>query len=432
MHSVLIVGSGGREYAMAQRFSADKMVSMVVVVPGNPKMNMLGKCTTLSGDVVEIALQHSIDLVIVGPEKPLVEGLADRLRAKQIPVVGPSQKASMLECSKIFSKQFMLKMGIPTAQSEWFDDVDAAMVGLQNWKSTDGVVVKSDTLAGGKGVVVCDTLEEASTIVHAFMKDADISVQTDRILFEERLYGIEVSAFILCDGKRWRWLGLACDHKPIGDGDVGPNTGGMGAFTPEGFLSDMQRREMEDIFDRVIDGMVDRGTPYQGVLFAGFMVNHNGVRPGSNTQVSVLEFNIRLGDPETQVLLPTLKGDLFEVFLSSANGTFDACSVSIDSTGYAVNVVAVAKGYPSIDGTIVSKGDVITTIADTERRQVVFGGVAEQDGVLVTNGGRVLGVTGFGDTLESARRSAYEGMEQIQFAGMRYRTDIANAGRTRC
>lgn len=432
MHSVLIVGSGGREYAMAQRFSTDKMVSKVFVVPGNPPMNILDKCTTLSGDVVEIALQHSIDLVIIGPEKPLVEGMADRLRAKEIPVVGPSQTASMLECSKIFSKQFMLEMGIPTAQSQWFDDADAAMVGLQNWKSTDGVVVKSDTLAGGKGVVVCETTEEASTIVHAFMKDDGISVQTDRILLEERLYGVEVSAFILCDGKRWRWLGIACDHKQIGEDDVGPNTGGMGAFTPEEFLSERQRTEIEDIFDRVVDGMSERGTPYQGVLFAGLMVNDNGVRPRSNIQVSVLEFNIRLGDPEAQVLLPTLKGDLFEVFLSSAKGTFDACSVSIDSTGYAVNVVAVAEGYPSIDGTVVCKGDVITTIADTEKRQVVFAGVAEQDGVLVTNGGRVLGVTGFGDTLESARCSAYEGMAQIQFEGMRYRKDIANVGRTRC
>ena len=431
-HSVLIVGSGGREYAMAQRFSADATVSRVFIVPGNPPMNHLKKCTTLSGDVVEMALRYSIDLVVVGPEKPLVEGLADRLRVERISVVGPSKNAAMLEYSKIFSKQFMMEMGIPTARAEWFENVEAALVGLDRWSETDGVVVKSDSLAGGKGVVVCDTITEASTTIQAFMTDSTIRVQTDRILLEEKLYGVEVSAFVLCDGVEWRWLGIACDHKPFGDGDVGPNTGGMGAFIPNDFLSDFQWKEIEDIFNRVVRGMSERGTPYQGVLFAGLMVNTNGVRPNVETQVSVLEFNIRLGDPEAQVLLPTLKGSLFDVFLAAAQGALDTCTTSIEAGGYAVNVVAVAEGYPSIDGTVVSKGDVITTIADTETRHLVFGGVAEQDGVLVTNGGRVLGVTGFGDTLEEARAFAYQGMKRIHFDGMQYRKDIADIKRTLC
>ena len=241
-------------------------------------MQQLTKCGCLQGEVVELAQQYAVDLVVVGPEKPLVNGLADELRALSIPVVGPSKSAAILEESKIASKQFMQMVGIPTARCTWHDGVESALQGLDDWTATDGVVIKSDALAGGKGVVLCDSVSEAKKVVHAFMEDPTVTVKTDRILFEEKLYGVELSAFALCDGLTWRWLGVACDHKRVGDNDTGPNTGGWEPLSRKTFLTDHQRSEIERIFDLVVQGMADRGTPYQGILFAGLMINPSGVR----------------------------------------------------------------------------------------------------------------------------------------------------------
>ncbi len=430
-HKVLIVGSGGREFALAERFGADTSVSQVFVVPGNPAMQQLSKCVCLQGRAVELARQHDVDLVIVGPEKPLVNGLADELRALSIPVVGPSKSAAILEESKIASKQFMQAVGIPTARCSWHDGVESAMKRLDDWSVTDGVVIKSDALAGGKGVVLCDSVIEAKKIVHAFMEDPTVTVKTDRILFEEKLYGVELSAFALCDGHTWRWLGVACDHKRVGDNDTGPNTGGMGTFIPEDFLTDHQRSEIERIFDLVVKGMADRGTPYQGILFAGLMINPSGVRSDSDDQVSVVEFNIRLGDPETQVLLPTLEGCIFEVFHAAALGRLEQCNADLQQSKYAVHIVAAAKGYPSIDGTPIPKGDAISIGELPDNTSVVCAGVSVLDESLVTSGGRVLGVTGIGPTLGEARTLAYEAIAQVQFEGMHHRTDIASPQRMR-
>ena len=430
-HKVLIVGSGGREFSLAERFGADSSVSEVFVVPGNPAMQQLSQCTCLQGEVVELAQQYAVDLVVVGPEKPLVNGLADELRAIGIPVVGPSKSAAILEESKIASKQFMQAVGIPTARCTWHDGVESALQGLDDWSTTDGVVIKSDALAGGKGVVLCDSVSEAKKVVHAFMEDPTVTVKTDRILFEEKLYGVELSAFALCDGLTWRWLGVACDHKRVGDNDTGPNTGGMGTFIPEDFVTEHQRSEIERIFDLVVQGMADRGTPYQGILFAGLMINPSGVRPDSDDQVSVVEFNIRLGDPETQVLLPTLEGSIFDVFQAAALGTLDQCKAELQQSNYAVHVVAAAKGYPSIDGTPIPKGDTISVGDLPANTSVVCAGVSVRDKSLVTSGGRVLGVTGVGTTLAEARTLAYEAIAQVQFEGMHHRTDIASAQRMR-
>lgn len=426
MSTTLIVGSGGREYALARRFSQDSMVDRVLIVPGNPAMSLLQKCECIEGNVVDIALREQVSLVVVGPEKPLVEGLADVLRDLNIPVVGPSKAASMLERSKIESKQFMTENAIRTARAVWFDDAESALVGLDEWQFGNGVVVKTDSLAGGKGVVVCDDMNQAKEAVHAFMVDPNVQVQTDRILLEERIEGVEVSAFALCDRKVWRWLGVACDHKRVGTGDVGPNTGGMGSFTPKDWLTGSQIQEIECIFDRVLNGMTQRGTSYQGVLFAGLMIN---VHAPLGEQVSVLEFNIRLGDPETQVLMPTLRGPIYQVFLAAAQGRLSECSDQVYTKGCAVHVVAASQNYPSIDGRPILKGAVIEIGSSLSDVELVFAGVKQQNDRWVTNGGRVLGVTAVGESVEDARRKVYAGIQQVNFEGMHHRMDIATPDR---
>lgn len=429
---VLIVGSGGREFALAQKFSEDSTVQRIIVVPGNPAMNTIPKCSVRVGDVVEIAIGDAVDLVLIGPEQPLVNGLADELRCVGIPVVGPSKAAAILEYSKITSKQFMQKMGIPTARAVWYDSFEQAIVGLDAWEPLDGIVVKTDALAGGKGVVLCDSAEDAKSVVYDFMVNPTISVQTDRILFEEKLYGVEISAFALCDGRTWRELGIACDHKRIWEGELGPNTGGMGAFIPEDFLTVEQKSAIEEIFDAVLQGMAERGTPYQGVLFAGLIVNPQGVRPDMDDQVAVLEFNVRLGDPETQVLLPTLECSTFDVFHAAATGHLEGYEGPLSRSTYAVHVVAAAQGYPSIDDSPILKGSPITVSDMPPQTSVIYAGVSTRDGRWISNGGRVLGVTGVGLSLEDARFRAYNGMECVHFTGMQVRSDIANSKRLQC
>lgn len=430
--TVLIVGSGGREFALAQKFSEDSTVGQIIVVPGNPAMDTIPKCSVCIGDVVDLAVRNAVDLVVIGPEKPLVNGLADDLRSVDIPVVGPSKAAAVLEKSKIASKQFMQTMGIPTARAVWYDSPEDAMSGLDRWTTVDGVVVKTDSLAGGKGVVLCDSAEDAKYVVHDFMVNPAISVQTGRILFEEKLYGVEISAFALCDGRTWRWLGVACDHKRIGEGETGPNTGGMGAFIPNDFLTDHQKNEIEAIFDAVVQGMSERGTAYQGILFAGLIVNPHGVRPDMDDQVAVLEFNIRLGDPETQVLLPTLDCSTFDLFHAAATGKLDEYEGSLFRSTYAVHVVAAASGYPSLDGEPILKGASITVTDISLETSVIYAGVSIRDGRWISNGGRVLGVTGVGCSLEEARRRAYNVMQCVHFTGMQVRSDIANSKRVQC
>ena len=426
-HSILILGSGGRESALAWKLSQDPSVKEIFVSPGNPGINQISNCRTITGDSLKIAQDKNIDLVIIGPEKPLVAGMADDLRASGFSVLGPSKAASMLERSKIESKQFMLDAGIPTAPAVWYDDYQSAMDGLNDWNFQNGIVIKSDALAGGKGVVLCDTLDEAKAVVYSFMKDPTVTVNTERIMFEETLTGVELSAFALCDGTTWRWLGVACDHKRVGDGDTGPNTGGMGTYTPVDIPNEYQRTQIENVFDLTIEGMNKLGTPYQGILFAGLMLSGSGV----DSTVSVIEFNIRLGDPETQSLLPVISTPLFKPFLAAAEGRLDTLDVSIEQSGVAVHVVAAAKGYPSIDGTPIPKGDPILIENEMDGTHVFYAGVQTNDsGVLTTAGGRILGVTGVANSLSDAKSLAYAMMERIHFDGMHYRRDIASRDST--
>lgn len=417
--TVLILGSGGRETALAWKLASDPSVHQVWVLPGNPGVERMAKCSVVTGDVLLVAQRLEPDLVVVGPEQPLVDGIADRLRAIGIDVLGPSKAASLLEASKIASKQFMLSHGIPTPEACWYDGYSAALAGLERWDFSTDLVIKSDSLAGGKGVVVCESRMQAEQVLYDFMCNPAVTVQTQRVLFERRVHGRELSAFALCDGTQWRWLGTACDYKRVGDGDIGPNTGGMGVFTSLESLSSVHREQISSIFTRVLDGMNAQGTPYVGILFAGLMVNEDTVQ--------VLEFNIRLGDPEAQAILPTIATPIYAHFKAAAQGRLSDMPDPFIHNGVAVHVVAASKGYPSIHAVPIESGKLISMPAGIEPSAHVFLAGVRQDssGQLLSHGGRVLGVTAVADDLPTAREQAYRVLADIHFEGMHYRSDVA-------
>lgn len=424
MDTILLLGSGGREDTIAWALSRSSNVERIVVVPGNPAMTRHNKVECRSGRIndtnflVELAREIAANLVIIGPEKPIVNGISDAFRVAGFAVAAPSQAAGQLEASKIHSKYFMQEVGIPTAEFSEHQSYEAAKIGLQNWDFSDGIVVKSDALAGGKGVVLCDTLEEAEKVIFDFMKNPKISVQTDHILFEKKLKGREVSAFAALDGESVYFLGTACDHKRVYDNDKGPNTGGMGTFSPADWLSPLALAKIQRIFEQVAEGMRSRGTPYQGILFAGLMVD--GDEP------SIIEFNIRLGDPETQALLPTLDGDVHSVFRAIADGRL-ADLPALKTTGRsAVHVVLASEGYPSIDGTPLNTGHTIAIPGTVPvNTHIFYAGVKQNEhGLIINSGGRVLGVTALANSLDSARSTAYGLVKEIHFNGMHYRSDI--------
>lgn len=420
MYSILLIGSGGREDALVWKLSQSPHVSQIWVLPGNDAMTRHPKTECVSGStspkgILLAAQKHLPDLVMIGPEQPIVDGASDQLREHGITVCAPSAQAAQLEGSKIYSKRFMNEFGIPTAKSVSCNSYKEAIEALSDWDFSSGIVIKTDALAGGKGVVLCDTLEEAQDVVRQFMVDPSIKVKTQRILFEERLYGKEVSAFALLDGERVCNLGYACDHKRAYDGDQGPNTGGMGTYTPQDWPTAMHKEKIADVFSRVARGMQERGHPYVGVLFAGLMIHKDDVH--------VIEFNIRFGDPETQVLMPTIDDDLVPLFLDAANGTLS--QKSVQTKGCALHVVLASKGYPSIGAHLVHTGFPIH-MEEGHDGLVFFAGVTRNDGVLCSSGGRVMGTTGVGDSLEEAREQAYQGISAIHFEGMHHRSDIGS------
>ncbi|MGC6509417.1 MAG: phosphoribosylamine--glycine ligase [Myxococcota bacterium] len=424
MSTVLLLGSGGREDTIAWALSKSNSVTKIGVLPGNPAMKRHPKVECVSGSlkdpnhVVQAAKAFNADLIIIGPEQPIVDGCSDALRTAGFPVAAPSKAAGQLEESKIFSKHFMREFEIPTADFAAYDGHGAAQEGLRAWDFKDGIVVKSDALAGGKGVVLCDTQEEASQVLFDFMQNPNVSVKTQRILFERKLYGQEVSAFAALDGQSVKFIGTACDHKRVFDHDKGPNTGGMGTFSPANWVSPLALERIKEIFQKVADGMVERGHPYQGILFAGLMVD--GDEP------SVIEFNIRFGDPETQALVPRLKTDLYDLFYATASGGLSDLPPIEAASQSAVHVVLASGGYPSIDGTPINKGHVISFPENLEPDTSIFyAGIKENSaGDYVNSGGRVLGVTALAESRSSARQKAYATVKQIHFDGMHFRTDI--------
>ena len=398
---LLLVGSGAREHALAWKISQSSSLSELHAAPGNPGIAALGACHPVRADDAEgllaLAITLGADLVVIGPEAPLVAGVADELRHNGISVFGPSAQAARIEGSKTFAKEVMEAAGVATPAS-----LSVARVPC---------VVKADGLASGKGVFICRTPEELGEGLQG------AAALGEAIVIEELLEGEEASVFALCDGRRAVPIGAARDFKRIGDGDTGPNTGGMGAFSPVPGLSDAAAL-VEAIHQPVLDELARRGSPFVGCLFAGLMITEDGVR--------VLEFNARFGDPETQVLLPRLEGDLLEALAAAARGDAGASSLR-EGSDAAVTVVLAGPDYPARSD---YSGAVIAGVDEaTEGGALVFqGGTAARDGRLLTNGGRILSVTGVAQTLAEARGRAYAAVESVAFEGMRFRTDIAAGG----
>jgi phosphoribosylamine--glycine ligase len=416
---VLVVGNGGREHALAWKIRRSPLVKELFIAPGNAGTREEG--TNVEGvapdDVprlVALAKEKAIDLVVVGPEAPLVKGLVDALTAERILAFGPSQQAAELEGSKAYTKRFLARHRIPTAEYGEFTKLDEALAYVRA-RPQKLQVVKADGLAAGKGVVVCDDLAQAESALGAILGEKAFGAAGARVVVEERLIGVEVSCLAIADGTQVLPLATARDHKRAFDGDQGPNTGGMGAYSPAPDVTpDIQKKILERILRPTIDGMRTDGRPYRGVLYAGIMLVEG--------EPLVLEFNARFGDPETQPLLFRMTSDLLPALIGSARGALEGATVAWDSRASAC-VVMAAGGYPAD----VKKGDVIEgldaakSVADTH---VFHAGTALKDGRVVTNGGRVLGVTALGDDVRAAALKAYEACTQIRWDGARYRKDI--------
>jgi phosphoribosylamine--glycine ligase len=392
---VLVVGSGAREHALAWKLARSPSLTELHAAPGNPGIAALGRCHPVRADDAEgllaLAVTVGIDLVVVGPEGPLVAGVADHLRRNGIAVFGPGADAAQIEGSKTFAKDVMRAAGVPTAEH-----LSVAR---------PPCVVKADGLASGKGVFVCHTVEELDEALRAVQKLGGAMV------IEELLEGREVSLFALSDGRRVVPLGSAQDYKRIGDGDTGPNTGGMGAYSPVPWLADADAL-VEQVHRPVIDELARRGSPFVGCLFAGLMVTDDGFK--------VLEFNARFGDPETQVLMPRLDCDLLELLAAAAHGDLSGLAAPLAGDA-AVTVVVAGPNYPADSS---YSGAEITGL-DADGALVFHGGTAVRDGSVVTNGGRILSVTATGVTVADARAHAYAAVDMIEFEGAQHRSDIA-------
>ena len=417
---VLLVGSGAREHALAWRISQCPNLTRLWVAAGNAGTAALAENIEIrSSDVeglVAAAKENSADLVVVGPEAPLALGLADRLDALGIPVFGPSQAAAQIEASKGFALDLMRDAGVPCPEFHIFSDQTIA---LDHLKSHPGpVVVKADGLAAGKGVLLCQDSEQGAAAVRECMSDRAFGEAGDTVVLEEYLSGPEVSVFAFCDGENLSPLVAACDYKRLEDGNLGPNTGGMGSFAqPDFWNAELSAQVEKTVMRPVLRAMAERGTPYKGVLYAGIMLTEAGPK--------VLEFNCRLGDPETQVVIPLLASDPLELMMACSQGKLSQVDMRWDTKNY-VGVVMVSGGYPDEYET----GFEISGLdEDGPEDTMVFhaGTTLRSDGVSLTAGGRVLTVVGGGDSIESARSRAYSRLERISFQGARWRRDISSA-----
>jgi len=415
---VLLVGSGGREHALAWKLSQSQRLSELHAVPGNPGIGRIatlhaGSLTDLEG-ITRLASRLEPDLVVVGPEAPLAAGLGDRIRDAGFACFGPSAAAARLESSKAFAKTVMQTAGVPTARAIVCDTVAAAQAAIAEMGGR--VVVKADGLAAGKGVTVCDTAAEAQAAAEGCLVDGDFGRAGARVLIEERMDGPELSLLALCDGERVLALAPARDHKRALDGDAGPNTGGMGAFSPvPGVGGDLVDHILDTVHRPVVNELARLGMPFRGCLYAGMMLTIDGPR--------VIEFNVRFGDPEAQAILPRLDADLLDLLSRSATGSLaGATAPSADDA--CVTVVVAAPGYPETPAT----GGAVTGIAAAEALEgvtVFHAGTAQPDGELVAEGGRVLGVTAQGRDFREARTRAYAAVDLIHLEGSMHRTDIA-------
>lgn len=418
--NVLIIGGGGREHAIALSVLKSPKVKQLYCVPGNAGIEEIAVCKPISvmdfEGIVDFAKGKSIDLAIVGPDDPLVGGLVDCLEAAGIRAFGPRKNAAILEGSKAFSKDLMKKYQIPTAAYENFDSSEEAIRYLEQCQFP--IVLKADGLALGKGVLICETKEDAITGVKSIMEDKAFGSAGNRMVVEEFMTGREVSVLAFVDGKTIQTMTSAQDHKRAEDHDKGLNTGGMGTFSPSPFYTkEVDEFCKANIYQKTVDAMLSEGREFKGIMFFGLMLTPQGPK--------VLEYNARFGDPETQVVLPRMKNDIVEVFEACIDGTLDQVNLEFEENA-AVCVVLASKGYP-LD---YEKGIPITgfeAFKDKTDYYCFHAGTAKKDGQIVTNGGRVLGITGIGATLQEARKKAYEATDWITFSSKYKRTDIGKA-----
>lgn len=414
---ILVVGGGGREHALVWKLAQSPLVTKIFCAPGNPGIAELAECVGIAADNIKalcgFAKENHVDLTVVGPEKPLTDGIVDYFSARGLRVFGPNQEAAQLEGSKSFAKERMQKYGIPTADFKVFDSATEARAYIET--RGKGLVVKADGLAAGKGVVVAETAAEALQAIDEIMLKKVHGDAGSQVVLEERLIGEEASLLAFTDGFVVVPMVAAQDHKRIGDGDSGPNTGGMGAYAPAPVVTpELLSQIQHTILQPMIDGLRNDGILYQGCLYAGLMITSEGPK--------VIEFNARFGDPETQVVLPLLDGDLVPILAACIDGSLADCEV-VWKDSAAVCVVLAAGGYPGD----YRRGDVISGLAAAQKQAVVFhAGTGLSGDAVVTNGGRVLGVTAVAEDIAAAVARVYPAVSQIRFDGMQYRKDIAH------
>jgi phosphoribosylamine--glycine ligase len=414
---VLVIGGGGREHALVWKFNQSPKVTKIFAAPGNAGTAALAENLAIDAEDVDallaFAVKEQIDLTVVGPEAPLVLGIVDMFKDKGLRVFGPSKEAAQLEGSKSYSKQAMDRFGVPTAAYGEFTDAAAAKEYIRSKGAP--IVVKADGLAAGKGVIVAQSVDEALAAVDQIMEAREFGAAGDLLVVEEFLEGEEASFLAFCDGKTVVPMDSSQDHKPIFDGDKGPNTGGMGAYSPAPVVTDeLYSRAMSEVMVPMVEGMAKEGNPYVGILYAGLMIKDN--------QIKVLEFNCRFGDPECQPILMRLKGDLVDILEAGIDGTLDSVDLSWDERA-TVCIVMASEGYPGS----YPKGVEIMGLDEAARLDDVFvfhAGTKMADGKVVTSGGRVLGVTALGDGVEDAINRSYEAVKKISWPGVQFRTDI--------
>jgi phosphoribosylamine--glycine ligase len=430
---VLVVGSGGREHELARQMSESPLVSRLYIAPGNAGTNSLGKAQNVSlaptdiDGILALVQEKHIDMVIIGPDASVAAGLGNALRAANIPTFGPTKEAGQLESSKAFATEFMDRQNIPQPKHWTAHTAQEAFTIIAD-RSPDSYVLKADGLAAGKGVVLPETVEEATETVNSMFSGQKFDgAGKDGMVIQERLHGPEVSAFAISDGINIVMLPFSQDHKRLGDKDTGPNTGGMGAYSPvpSSIVSASQAQKINNIAEQSIKGMIQEGVPYQGVLYLGLMLAEE-----RNGDPVIIEYNARFGDPETQVVLPALSEagvDVANILLHAAHGDISGVTLP-DSRKIAMTVCLAAAGYPESP----RKGDEILGLDKTYEAVIVHhAGTKQEDGKLVTNGGRVLYITGIGDTIDEASAHAYAaiGPHGIHFDGMQYRRDIGHQAR---
>lgn len=417
---ILVVGGGGREHVLCWKLSQSPQVGTVYCIPGNSGIESLDKCTCINSDgedidfLLDFAIKEAIDFTVVGPEAPLVKGIVDSFRSKGLLILGPEKEASLLEGSKVWAKEFMREFKIPTASFEVFDNYEKACDYIE--RRNCPLVIKADGLAAGKGVFVTDGPGEAKEAVNQIMKEKVFGAAGSQIIIEERLSGEEASILALTDGERFWTMPSAQDHKAAYEGDTGPNTGGMGAYSPAPVMdADKIRFTEENVFVPLLKGMKKRGLVYRGIIYAGLMITEEGPQ--------VLEFNVRFGDPEAQVIIPRFDGDITTVLKSAAGGNLTGEWRWSDFA--AVCVVMASGGYPGS----YEKGKEIKGLPEAGNLHDTFvfhAGTAKKNGKIVTAGGRVLGVTAWAENIKEAVEAAYIATEKVSFEDAYYRKDIAH------